>query len=329
MRWVPGALRLYRAWLYWDKEAQFPGYRRTAGGARRRVRWEAEAAAYIRAHAPARYAGFLVPRSEIGCKRRVNDTEYLAALHREGVELVFEDPVVEVVGEGVRTRSGRVVRADAVVLANGFQTKRMLFPMEIIGRGGVSLNEHVCDPHLPLHCCLAEACMNLTLSQWDQVSDGIPSAYMGTCVSAAPNFFIMMGPNSVSGHLSVVYTSECQINFTLRMIQPVMAALARQRSSWRRISDWRPWGWGNEADVVVVKPEAERLDLEVTQRKARELVWASGCTSWAVDEATGRNFAMYPDWQFVFWFRTWWIKWRDFALSTSPGAEAGSKPKTV
>lgn len=165
-------------------------------------------------------------------------------------------------------------------------------------------------------------------TQWDRVSDGVPSSYMGTCVSAAPNFFMMMGPNSVSGHLSVVYTSECQINYALRLMQPVMAALARQRAPPR---PWRLFGWlrGAEADVVVVKPEAERRDLATTQHKARALVWASGCTSWAVDEATGRNFAMYPDWQFLFWLRTWWIKRSDFALSTSPGREAASRWKTV
>lgn len=150
---------------------------------------------------------------------------------------------------------------------------------------------------------------------------------MGTCVSAFPNFFMMMGPNSISGHLSVVYTSECQINFTLRVIQPVMAALARQeqrqhhKSPQSKLLSWlcdRRGGSG-EADIVAVKPEAERLDLETTQRKAKKLVWATGCTSWAVDEGTGRNFAMYPDWQFVFWWRSWWVRWRDFELSRSGG----------
>lgn len=166
LRRVPFAQRLYRLYLYLTKEIQFLGYRLTPLGAWLRKRWAAQATAYIKANAPARYAGFLVPGSEIGCKRRVNDTEYLAALHREGVELVWEDAVVEVVEEGVRTRSGRVVRADAVVLANGFQTRRMLWPMEIVGRGGVGLEEHVSGlhHHLPfIHTCTGWHDMKLTL----------------------------------------------------------------------------------------------------------------------------------------------------------------------
>lgn len=157
---VPLAQRLYRLYLYLSKESQFAGYQLTPAGASLRARWADEAAAYIRANAPPRYAGFLVPSSEIGCKRRVNDTGYLAALHREGVELVWEDPVVEVVEEGVRTRSGRVVRADAVVLASGFETRKMLFPMEIVGRGGVALEEHVSGVFFPSIACTPDGtCM--------------------------------------------------------------------------------------------------------------------------------------------------------------------------
>jgi cation diffusion facilitator CzcD-associated flavoprotein CzcO len=85
----------------------------------------------------------LIPKTEIGCKRKVLDTEYLASLHKSNVELVSDDPVEEIVGRGVRTKSGRVVKADALVLAIGFATQQMLFPMEIIGRKGLSLNKYV------------------------------------------------------------------------------------------------------------------------------------------------------------------------------------------
>ncbi|KAF3765165.1 FAD/NAD(P)-binding domain-containing protein [Cryphonectria parasitica EP155] len=301
MRWVPFAMRVYRAWLYYEKEVDFLGYRMNKGGAGVRAGWTKTAAEYIRANAPEKYREFLVPTTEVGCKRRVNDTDYLAALHRDNVELVYDDPVEEIVREGVVTRSGRFVGADAVVLANGFQTKKMLFPMEIVGRGGVSLHEH-----------------------WTSVSEGVPSAYFGTCVSNAPNFFMLMGPNSVSGHVSVVYTSECQTNFILRMIRPIMSRLEEQHRQQQASC--------RKTDVVAVKPEAERRDLEETQTRAKELVWASGCTSWGVDEVTGRNFAMYPDWQFVFWFRSFWIRWRDFSLWTTSSGGYGkgkSKSKTV
>lgn len=78
----------YRAMLYWEKEKGFQGFDTTYGADIRRG-WSEEAAAYIRANSPAKYRDFLVPKTEIGCKRRVNDTGYLASLHRPNVELML------------------------------------------------------------------------------------------------------------------------------------------------------------------------------------------------------------------------------------------------
>lgn len=71
------------------------------------------------------------------------DTDYLACLHRENVELVHSDTIEEITEAGVRTRSGREVHAVAIGLATGFQTQQVLYPMEIKGEKRVTLNEHV------------------------------------------------------------------------------------------------------------------------------------------------------------------------------------------
>ena len=42
--------------------------------------------AYIRRVSPEKYRNFLVPDSEVGCKRRVMDTDYLECLNRDNVE---------------------------------------------------------------------------------------------------------------------------------------------------------------------------------------------------------------------------------------------------
>jgi hypothetical protein len=118
----------------------------------------------------------------------------------------------------------------------------------------------------------------------------------------------MMGPNTASGHGSVTYTSECQINFTLRVIKPILNALRAQRSKLPVI--------GQKADVVKVKPEAELADINNTQDMAKELVWSSGCTSWALDESK-RNTTMYPDFQYRYWLRSIFVAWKDFEFSRS------------
>lgn len=164
---------------------------------------------------------------------------------------------------------------------------------------------------------LQEAVPNHTLtivSQWDQFSEGTPSAYYGTCISGFPNFFVMMGPNTITGHLSVIYTIECQINFTMRIIARIMKPPHARRSLFSTVSG------GRRADSVMVTASAERADNDWVQAKARNLVWSTGCTSWFVDGKTGRNTQMYPDWQFLFWARSFLVPWRDFLYRPSLGA---------
>jgi cation diffusion facilitator CzcD-associated flavoprotein CzcO len=102
-----------------------------------------ERIAYMQRTAPAKYHEALTPETEIGCKRKVNDTDYLACLHNENVELVYADPIEEITETGIRTKSGRTLDADAIILANGFETQQVLYPLDIIGEKGVSLTEHV------------------------------------------------------------------------------------------------------------------------------------------------------------------------------------------
>ncbi|KAL7929785.1 hypothetical protein V8C35DRAFT_314787 [Trichoderma chlorosporum] len=285
MKWVPLAMRIYRAKLYWNQERDFRGFD-IETGAEMRKGWSKDAADYIRAHAPAKYRDFLVPKTEIGCKRRVNDTGYLASLHRDNVNLIYDDPIEEIVPNGVRTKSGNIIPADAIILAQGFETQKPFGSLQILGERGVGILEH-----------------------WDRFSEGVPSSYLGTCLSGFPNFFIMMGPNTLSGHLSVIYTTECQINFALRIIWPILNALGTGTSIW-------PIG-RSPHDIVAVKPSAEKRDIEMVQQMAKKLVWATGCTSWFIDGNTKRNTIMFPDWQYKFWLRSIFVAWDDFTYRNS------------
>jgi cation diffusion facilitator CzcD-associated flavoprotein CzcO len=145
MRYVPLAMRLYRFKHYFDMERDYAGFNIESGRPIRQSLAQ-ENVEYVKRMAPQKYWDALIPKTEIGCKRKVLDTEYLKSLWRENVELVSDDPVERIVEEGVVTRSGKEVRADAVVLAIGFATQQMLCPMEIVGREGVRLNDHVSPP---------------------------------------------------------------------------------------------------------------------------------------------------------------------------------------
>lgn len=44
------------------------------------------------------------------------------------------------------------------------------------------------------------------IEHWSKL--GGPSAYNTTAISGFPNFFILLGPNATSGHMSVLLASE-------------------------------------------------------------------------------------------------------------------------
>lgn len=148
---------------------------------------------------------------------------------------------------------------------------------------------------------------------------GSPEAYFGTCLSRLPNFFILMGPNALSGPLSVIYTTECQINFILRVIRPILDGM--------RGSLLPSLCGPSHPDSVAVSSVAERRDVGMVDQKAKQLVWASGCASWFIDEKTGRNTFMYPDFQFKFWLRSIFVPWQDFIYTKA--AKAGTVQGTV
>ncbi|RMZ72301.1 monooxygenase [Pyrenophora seminiperda CCB06] len=97
------------------------------------------------------------------------------------------------------------------------------------------------------------------------------------------------------------------INFTLRLLEPILKSLPsyQSRSFIRQILAPPP-------TTVEVKSEAAMADFRWTQSAAKKLVWASGCVNWAVDPKTGLNNMMYPDWQFMYWLRSIFWKKHDF-----------------
>jgi cation diffusion facilitator CzcD-associated flavoprotein CzcO len=177
-------MRLYRFKHYFDMERDYAGFNIETGRPIRQALAK-ENEAYVKKMAPQKYWDALIPKSEIGCKRKVLDTEYLKSLWRENVELISNDPVERITEEGVVTRSGREVKADAIVLAIGFATQQMLCPMEIVGRNGLSLNSYV-----SLHVWIIED-FKMDISdlamQWDTTTKGVAQAYFGTVIPHFPN----------------------------------------------------------------------------------------------------------------------------------------------
>lgn len=133
-------------------------------------------------------------------KRMLLDTGWFRMLRRDDVTLVGSG-VRAVEGKTVRTDDGTRHEVDVLVLATGFTSRRMLYPMDIRGRSGVSLRE-----------------------QW---GDDDARAYLGITVPDFPNFFLLYGPNTNLGHGgSTMFTAECQTNYILRVLAAMTAGNA-------------------------------------------------------------------------------------------------------
>lgn len=280
--YVPGLLALMRFCVFLVAENDWRGFYMTRAGERFRKDRERSAIRYIRDTAPAKFHDKLTPDLPIGCKRRIYDPGYCRALHAPNFDLL-DDPIAEVVPDGIRTRDGTLTKADVIILANGYATNEFMTGIDMVGRGGVTLAQH-----------------------W-QAYDG-PEAYNCVALSDFPNFFMILGsrrrrlpprpgrcmrvltcwgpgPNTATGHTSTVMAMENAINYALRIIKPVL---------------------DGDADTAEVKPEAEAAYSRQMQSDLRKTVWWGGCSSWY--KTAGRSGRMwnsmtYPHSQAHYWYR--------------------------
>ncbi|AVP99519.1 hypothetical protein C7S18_21115 [Ahniella affigens] len=182
----------------------------------------------------------LTPNYPLGCKRLIFANDYYPVFRRPNVVLET-GPISEVIEHGVRLADGRILDVDVLVCATGFETVRLLASVDIRGRSGA---------------CLAD--------RWQEG----PSAFHGITVPDFPNFFLMLGPNTATGHTSTLLFIE-------PAVQHALAAMAHA---------------GNGAVEVAAAAFARHNDA--LQQRLQGSVWAQ-CQSW-YRAANGRVVALFP-----------------------------------
>ncbi|KAL4770612.1 hypothetical protein BDW60DRAFT_218010 [Aspergillus nidulans var. acristatus] len=262
---IPGLQALHRFAIYQGAEADWQLFPKTKSAAKYRQKRRREIEAYMRRAAPAKYHDLLIPDFEVGCKRRIFDCGYLDSLHNEKY-LLTDAKILEIVPEGLQTSNG-LIEADVIVLATGFNTNTFLPGMQVHGRNGITVDEH-----------------------WSR--QGGPGAYNTCAMNGFPNFFVLLGPNTITGHTSAVMAAENSVNYALRILKPVL---------------------DGAASSVEVKADAENAYVESVQTALRNTVWHSGCHSWYVNEK-GWNAMAYPWTQVHFWYRSLFPVWKDWNI---------------
>ena len=263
-KWGPvifGNLRIgfiFRMYLFIFAEVTwFNLFLNNKHGVKSRKRAEKQLLSRMKRKAPEKYHELLTPNYSIGCKRRIFDptpgwydcmrdsrfrltSQKLLGLRADGVLLSSYQTYPPSATDEAKEGKDEFVPADVVVLANGFDTTAWLHPLTVIGRDGKSLH-----------------------NVWEE--RGGPQAYLGTAMDECPNFFIIFGPNTATGHSSVILAIENMVEHTLLLIEPLLKG---------------------DAETVEVKKSKE---IEFTQRLQRELkdtvFMSGGCTSWYYDES--------------------------------------------
>jgi cation diffusion facilitator CzcD-associated flavoprotein CzcO len=184
----------------------------------------------------------LTPGFEVGCKRIVFSNDYLRCFTQPQVALVTAG-IERVVADGIVTADGQHHALDLLVCATGFDVQHSL-ALPITGLASQTLQQ-----------------------AWRDA----PEAWMGTAVAGFPNLFLLLGPNTATGHTSTLLFIEPQTRFVLRAMQAVQAR-------------GRRW-------VAVPAPLMARFNAELQQRLAGS-VWMQ-CRSWYRAEG-GRNVAIWP-----------------------------------
>ena len=144
----------------------------------------------------------LRPDYRAGCKRLVLSQDFYDAIQRPNAKLVTE-PIDAIERSGIRTTDGKLHQLDVLVLATGFRIDRFMRPMNVVGRGGVALEE-----------------------VW---KDG-PHAYMAISIPEFPNLFMLNGPNGPVGNFSLIDVAEMQFSYIMQLVEQVRSGICREVS---------------------------------------------------------------------------------------------------
>ncbi|KAJ7101221.1 FAD/NAD-P-binding domain-containing protein [Mycena belliarum] len=131
----------------------------------------------------------ILPDWSVFCRRLTPGVGYLAALSSDNT--IYETtPIKRVTRTGIELADGRHDDLDILVCATGFDVSYH-YPFDIVGRGGVTLNE-----------------------RWSPYAE----AYLALAVDSFPNLFLIYGPGSGLNSASSLVLLENQVNYVVKAV---------------------------------------------------------------------------------------------------------------
>ncbi len=249
-RRMPGLMRLYRRYLWVMLDVMGVQALRRDGLLKDRLKRVALDFLEEQVEDPDLRAK-LTPDYEAGCKRRCISDDYLKAFNRANVHLVT-DPIEAIEADGVRDRTGALHPVDTIIEATGFRPFDISDYVTIAGREGNRLQD-----------------------VWKERVE----SFRTMMVPGFPNFFMLLGPNSATGHTSALIMIESQADYVLSCIKLM-----------------------NRRNIEHLDPKAEvTADYNRRlQKDLKDMVFSHGCNAWYTDE-NDFNFTLWPysAWRFI------------------------------
>ncbi|KAJ7021677.1 hypothetical protein C8F04DRAFT_1003958 [Mycena alexandri] len=256
---VPLVMRAYRLFLYLRGELL---YLSVFANPATRAKISARVTNYIKHMAPKEDVERLIPDYPMGCKRLLRNTNYLQSLHKPNLRLNW-DGIQSVEEDGLITKKGDKLPFDVMIFATGFTADR--YPLTVVGDAGKSVQEY-----------------------YDSQSG--PKAYLGTTVPGFPNFFMLAGPNTSTGHTSAILAEEMQIAYILKFVKPILA--------------------GQVASFTVTPRATDEYNDLIHARLSRSVFVQ--CASWYRAGSEGKVYSIFPGPMMLF---GWWLyapRWADY-----------------
>jgi cation diffusion facilitator CzcD-associated flavoprotein CzcO len=175
----------------------------------------------------------LTPDYEPGCKRLILSTAFYPTMQKQSVGLVTEE-IDHIEPRGIVTKDGELHELDVLVLATGFRPHEWGVD-HVIGADGTSLKE-----------------------AWERG----PRTYRSVTMPGFPNLFMLVGPNSPIGNISIIDVSETQTSYILDCI---------------RLLEQRP------GKALTPKREAAEAFQKSLREAMKGTIWVTGCNSWYLD----------------------------------------------
>ncbi|KXH49914.1 cyclohexanone 1,2-monooxygenase [Colletotrichum salicis] len=172
----------------------------------------------------------LIPKWELGCRRITPGPGYLESFLRPNCNIT-NNAITSVSKNGVHTADGKFYECDVIVCATGFDVShRPRYP--IVGKENVNL-----------------------ATRWAED----PDSYVSVAVPDYPNYFMMMGPNCLGGHGSLVESLNWTGDYFVKWVKKMATE-----------------------DIKYVEPKQEVVDafIKYSDQVHKTLVWSGGCKSW-------------------------------------------------